>query len=498
MPRKKATPALPPEETPEMALPDTPVEDGPALSEPSLHDETAPPLEIPADGNGEVAEASEETPQDGLSQDKLPQDLPMDATDSASDFPSDDPFQEVEVHDDSTPNDASKVDSEDASESLDALLAGLDTGTDEDSEDAPTPADGKDPPDTADAEASPSVEPAPAPKRKRATRRSKKMADPVPASDTEPRKAAPSSAPLSSAILSIDAKDEVESAEYREDTIWHEIRNAYRTRRILTGILGGVEQTESGKTLVIVEYKGFRVVIPASEMRVNQGPHVSGEAYADRMRRQNKILSAMIGAEIDFIVRGISNKERSIVASRREAMLRKRQTFYMEPDQNGLFRIYEGKLVQARVTAVAESLIFIEAFGVECSILARDLSWDWMGDAHDRFSVGDRIVVRIRDVRRDSLEDISIRADVKSVSTSTDIDNLKKCRVQGKYAGKVAGNYKGVVFVRLTNGVNAIAHSCLDRRTPGKRDDVSFAVTHIDMDQGVAMGIITKIIKQNL
>ena len=56
----------------------------------------------------------------------------------------------------------------------------------------------------------------------------------------------------------------------------------------------------------------------------------------------------------------------------------------------------------------------------------------------------------------------------------------------------------GVVFIRLNNGVNAIAHSCYDLRTPGKKDDVSFAVTRLDEEQGVAIGIITRIIKQHL
>ena len=216
------------------------------------------------------------------------------------------------------------------------------------------------------------------------------------------------------------------------------------------------------------------------------------------IRRQNKLLSNMLGCEIDFIVKGVDQKTRTVVASRKEAMLKKRQVFYMNQDATGAYRIYEGRTVQARVIAVAEKAVRIEAFGVECSIMARDLSWDWIGDANDRFSVGDQILVRILEVNRDSLEELSIRADVKSVSENTNRTYLKQCRVQSKYAGKVTDVHKGVVYVRLNNGANAIAHTCLDRRTPGKKDDVSFAVTHIDEDRGVAVGIITRIIKQHL
>lgn len=58
--------------------------------------------------------------------------------------------------------------------------------------------------------------------------------------------------------------------------------------------------------------------------------------------------------------------------------------------------------------------------------------------------------------------------------------------------------HKGTVFVRLELGVNAIAHSCYDSRTVGKKDKVSFVVTHIDEERNVAVGIITRIIKQNI
>ena len=298
-------------------------------------------------------------------------------------------------------------------------------------------------------------------------------------------------------ILTVNARDDVETEEGAADVVWHEIRNAYRTRRIVTGTLGGIEQNDAGKTLVVVEYKGYRIVIPLKEMVVSLPNNLSGQAYSDMITAQHKRLSRMLGAEIDFIIRGIDSKTRSIVASRREAMLKKRQTFYMTADENGTYRIYDGRIVQARVIMTSEKAIRVEAFGVECNISARDLSWDWIGDAQERFSVGDQVLVRIQSVNRKDFENISIKADIKSVSENRQ-NNLNLCRIQGKYAGKVTDVHKGVVYIRLTNGVNAIAHSCYDRRMPGKKDDVSFAVTHLDEEQGVALGIITRIIKQNL
>lgn len=342
-----------------------------------------------------------------------------------------------------------------------------------------------------------------APKKKRATKKKiEAEAAEVPEvseaemeeEPTPKRKRVPKEAP----ILTIDVDGDVETEEQLAEIAWHEIRNAYRTRRILTGMLGGIEQTDNGKTVAIVEYKGYRIIIPLREMVVNFPNNVSGDDYKDLVVRHHKLVSNMLGAEIDFLVKGIDSKTRSVVASRREAMLKKRQTFYMETDNSGTYKIYDGRIVQARVIAVAEKAIRIEAFGVECSIMARDLSWDWIGDAHDRYSVGDQIVVRILSVKRDNVEELSIKADVKSVSDNNKRTNLSQCRIQSKYAGKVTDVHKGVVYVRLTNGVNAVAHSCYDRRMPSKKDDVSFAVTHIDEEKGVAVGIITRIIKQNL
>ena len=299
-------------------------------------------------------------------------------------------------------------------------------------------------------------------------------------------------------ILTIHAKDEVQTEDAKEDYAWHQISSAFYTRKILSGILGGVEQTDSGQTLAIVDYKGFRVIIPLKEMMVVTDRRAKEMSPRQLLLLQSKILGSMLGCEVDFMVKGIDKDSRSIVGSRKDAMLRKRQIFYVEEAYDGLPRIHAGRIVQARVIGVSEKVVRVEAFGVECPIVASNISWEWIGDARDKFHIGDQVLVRVTEIQKDDVENISIKADMKSIYQNNSRDNLRKCRIQSKYAGKVTDIHKGIVYVRLSNGVNAIAHTCLDFRMPGKKDDVSFAVTRLDEDRGVAVGIITRIIRQNL
>ncbi len=298
-------------------------------------------------------------------------------------------------------------------------------------------------------------------------------------------------------VLTIDSDAVLETAQSKADLIWHEIQNAYRTKKILTGMLGGIEKTENGSLIAIIYYKELRTVIPITEMMINLVQDENHD-YGQLALRQNKVLNNMLGCEIDFIVKGLDAKTRSVVASRKEAMLKKRQIFYMDQDVSGNAKIHVDRIVQARVIAVAEKVVRAEIFGVETSILARDLSFDWLGNARERFHVGEHILVRILSVTVEGPEKISVKADVKSVEGNTSIENMKKCKIQGKYAGTVEDIHKGTVFVRLSIGVNAIAHSCYDSRTVGKKDEVSFVVTHIDEERNVAVGLISRIIRQNL
>ena len=54
-------------------------------------------------------------------------------------------------------------------------------------------------------------------------------------------------------VLTIDVDAQVESMEEQEEARWHQLLNAHRTRKILTGQLRGIEKLESG-WMVAVTY----------------------------------------------------------------------------------------------------------------------------------------------------------------------------------------------------------------------------------------------------
>lgn len=220
-----------------------------------------------------------------------------------------------------------------------------------------------------------------------------------------------------------------------------------------------------------------------------------GRENSDTLNRQTRIANNMLGCEIDFMIKDLDTETKSVVASRKDAMLKKRQTFYYA-EEGEKPMLYPGRMVQARVIAVAAKAVRLEVFGVEVSVRARDMAWEWMVDASEKFQIGDLVLVTVNEIRQKSVEDISISVDAKSATANTNKDNLKKCHKQGKYAGTITDVYKGTYFIRLDIGVNAVAHSCNMPSLPGKRDKIGFVATRINDNYEVAEGIITRLIKR--
>jgi len=280
------------------------------------------------------------------------------------------------------------------------------------------------------------------------------------------------------------------------ETMWNELVTVYRAKRILPVIVTGIERTQLEGHVVVTYYKEQRILVPMTEMMINLDED-RGDGYTLN-ERLTRICNGMLGSEIDVIIKGMDKANESIVASRKEAMIKKRQKFYMTPLSDGLPQVREGRIVEARIIAATQLVARVEVFGVETTLAASQLSWDWIANVSEKFHVGDTINVLVTEVTGDDVENIRIYTDVRSITVNVSAENLTKCAVQDKYVGEVTNVRNGIAYLRLKIGVNAIAHTNYDRRTPGRGDVVSFVITRINHEYGNVSGIITKIIKQSV
>ena len=257
-------------------------------------------------------------------------------------------------------------------------------------------------------------------------------------------------------ILTVDAS--AAQVQKQEDLVWHELTNAQRTRKILCGNLSGIERLDGGWVVAVIYYKDYRILIPMEEMMINlEG---DGRENADRLNRQTRLANNMLGAELDFVIRDLDPESGSIAASRKEAMLRKRTQFYLERADDEMPMITPGRIVEARVIAVAQKAVRLEVFGVECSLKARDMSWEWMRDANEHFAIGDVVNVLVKKVSGENAEDLRIEVSAKEAVPNFNKANLMQLRRRGKYVGTVTDVYRGTYFLCLDCKVNAVAHSC--------------------------------------
>lgn len=323
-----------------------------------------------------------------------------------------------------------------------------------------------------------------------AVEQEEKQADvsiPQPEAAPEPEEKAAS--PEELRAICIDRQSGVEE-QLKTTLDWRDIRSGVKTGRLCTGIVTGVIKAEDGTELAMVSYKGYQVLITPEEML----PETELERLKGDKRLLRNRLTLMLGAEVDFVIQAVDDERKTILGSRRQGLLKKASMFYLTP---GVRQIVPGRVAEARVIAVGYHSIRVEVFGVETVIRYFDLSWDWAPDLKQKYSVSDRVFVRVNEISGSTPETLSISCDGRSVQANPDQEHIKQCRVQSRYMGTVVNLRSGSISVRLSIGVNAIATGCSSEELPGRGDEVCFLVTSVNEEETVARGIVTRIIRRN-
>ena len=253
-------------------------------------------------------------------------------------------------------------------------------------------------------------------------------------------------------IVSIDRHCSVETEADKQMSDLLDLLESLRSKKIMTGKIEGVETTRSGIPSAVLQYGNFKVVIPCFEC-VNPPADFREQ---DPNTVYHYILGKHLGAEIDFVVKGIDQEGEVVVASRKEAMAIRRRQFYFGHDRDGNNLLYEGAVAEARVVSVIRAGIFVELFGVHTYIPASELSYQRIIDAAAFYQNGQRVLVKILKLDRSDPKDVKVTLSVKQTKKNPYDTVHERFTVGNHYIGTVTMVDINGIFVALDGGIDCL------------------------------------------
>lgn len=307
-------------------------------------------------------------------------------------------------------------------------------------------------------------------------------------SDAKPRRRRSSVRP--SSVISIDEQLGVETEADKARDALLDLVESMKTKRILTGTIQGVERPldNPSRSLAVLYHGDFKIMIPAEEA-VESPSDFRGRMPEDVL---HYMLTKRLGAEVDFIVKGIDGQAGIAAASRLEAMAAKRREYYFGTDRDGNNLLYEGICAEGRVVSVIRAGIFVDLFGVETYIPLRELSYQRMMDASASFQPGQRILVKILTIDRSDRNHIRVTASAKRTQENPYEKALRRYSVGNRYVGTVSMVDTTGVFVALDGGIDCLC-SYPKRGRPPRGARVTVRILGINQESNRIWGAITHI-----
>lgn len=291
-------------------------------------------------------------------------------------------------------------------------------------------------------------------------------------------------------VISIDDRPSVETEADKTRNDLLDLLESFKSGRILSGTIQGVERPEDNpnRSLAVLYHGDFKIIIPAEEA-VEPPEDFRGRLPADVM---NYTLTKRLGAEIDYIIKGVDPKSGLAVASRLEAMRAKQKQYYFGTDRDGNNLLYPDLCAEARVVSVIRAGIFVDLFGLEVYIPLRELSYQRLMDAAGYFQPGQRILVKILDIDRSDRNHLKVTASVKQAGENPYERALRKYSVGNRYVGTVSMVDTNGVFVALDGGIDCLC-SYPKRGRPPRGARVTVRILGINHETNRIWGAITHI-----
>lgn len=223
--------------------------------------------------------------------------------------------------------------------------------------------------------------------------------------------------------------------ELQEKIKWQNINSSKEKFKILKGNIVAIEtekMKEQNITCAIVDFKGIKIMIPATEM-IPEG------------KNDKKILRNMMGAEINFIVVEIDKVGEKAIASRIKAMERIKEI--------NLKKLEVGDKIYSKVIGIWKKYIRVECIGIDFVIKAQDLQYGFVDDVSKIYKINEQVKVLIKSI---DLENNKIKISIKDLLEDP-FKNIRKDFTEGgEYLASITGYADNGIFANIAQGVDTV------------------------------------------
>lgn len=271
----------------------------------------------------------------------------------------------------------------------------------------------------------------------------------------------------------------------RDVSVLTAARNA---RRILTATIDAIETDGDAMPRAVFYVGSVKVVIPFAQMGFDLD---RGEGS---QREARLFMGSMLGAKIDYMVRGIDAEARIAAASRRDAMLVRQASILNARGNNRKYRINEGMRVTARIVHVSRFTVRVEIYGFETFVPINRISNLWVSDIREVIQVGEERLVEILSLVRG--EDGRVTKMEVSLRAAEEAPQLQ-LREGNTYTGHIINFSEKAYYVRVSGmpaEIRCPVRSSHTMEAMGIGDLVKFYIRGVH--DGVPTGAILKVLKR--
>jgi len=230
---------------------------------------------------------------------------------------------------------------------------------------------------------------------------------------------------------------ELSLKEARQALIWSEAETAITDKTVFELLI-----KEANKGGLIIEWQGIQGFLPASQLKSEHYPRVE-DGDKDRILDE---LKKLIGERLSVSVITADSKEGKLIFSEKDPEKKEKEEI--------VDRYNVGDVVEGEVTGMVDFGVFVKIEeGLEGLVHISEMDWGLVEDPRSMFSVGDKVNVKIIEVK-----DGKISLSIKALKTNPWEEATAKYKKGDSVHGVVIKHNKHGALVSIEEGVAGLVH----------------------------------------